>query len=409
MFKFQTAKTEFLFFMVFAFLIFYSNTYPFHFHSHIPTLERIKGQGLSLGFTDPGELVVNFILYAVFGFLGIRALVTNKTLAVAKLVGTGLIMELVLQWSHLFLYTRVPSMATVVAATLGILLGSVTGRLDRLRFLGGQRSNELWRSAPLVIGCCWIISRIVPVIPYPHLSDLTHSIKDLFITPDVSFHGFALSLVAWILFFHMISSSQQRALKTIHALATVFTSFLLVVMVDGRMETVSTAAGGIFAILIWKAGLKGSPRRAGLLLVLLWLMLTVDGLGPFDFSAGTGDFTLLPFDGFLSNPVLASTIALFEKLFFLGSLVWLMEETGKPWKHSTLFVLVWAGVLETAQLYLPGQTVETTDPVVLLAAALWIRKYRTQKKKPPGSKPETDRRQGNVIGRGSINGEGAVP
>ncbi len=409
MFKFQTAKTEFLFFMVFAFLIFYSNTYPFHFHSHSPNLGLILGQGLNFGFNDPGELVVNFILYAMFGFLGIRALVTNNALAVAKLVGTGLFMELVLQWSHLFIYTRVPCMATVVAATLGILLGSVTGRLDRLRFLGGQRASELWLSAPFVIGCCWIISRIVPVIPYPHLSDLIHSIKDLFLFPGVSFHGFAQASVAWILFFHMISSSQQRTLKTFHCMGTVFTTFLLVVMVDGRMETVSTAAGGIFAILIWKAGLKGSPRRAQLLLVLLWLMLTVDGLWPFHFSAGTGDFTLLPFDGFLSNPVLTSTIALFEKLFFLGSLVWLMEETGKPWKQSTLFVLVWASLLETVQLCLPGQTVETTDPVILLSATLWIKKYRTQKKKPPGPAPATDRRQENLTSPDSNGGEGPAP
>ncbi|MCP4118439.1 MAG: hypothetical protein GY737_24190 [Desulfobacteraceae bacterium] len=408
MLKFQIAKTEFLFFMVFAFLIVYSNTYPFHFHSHSSVLGQIKDHGFTLGFKDPGELVVNFALYAMFGFLGVRALVTNNALSVARLVGTGFLMELCLQCSHLFIYTRVPSMATVIAAALGILAGSVMGNLDRLRFLGGRRSNELWLTAPLVIGACWIISRIVPVIPSPHLSDLTHSIKDLFLFPHVSFHGFAMASVAWTLFFHMISSSQQKTLKTSRCMAAVLATFFLVIMVDGRMETLSTAAGALFAMVIWQAGLKKSPIRAGLLLGLLWLMLTVDGLWPFQFSGQTGDFTLLPFDGFLSNPVLASTIALFEKLFFLGSLVWLMEETGKPWKQSTLFVLIWALLLETAQLHLPGRRFETTDPVVLLCAALWIRKYRTQKKKPPGTAPGTDRRQGDHTCQDCKSGERAV-
>jgi VanZ family protein len=399
MLKFQTAKTEFLFFMVFAFLIVYSNTYPFHFHGHSPILELIKNHGFNLGFKDPGELVVTFILYAMFGFLGIRALVKSNALAVASLLATGLFMELLLQGSHLFIYTRVPSMTAVIAAVLGIFSGSVMGRLDRLRFLGGRRSNELWLTAPLVIACCWTISRIVPAIPSPHLSDLTHSIKDLLLVPDISFHGFAQASVAWTLFFHMISSSQQRAMKTSHCMGTVLTTFILVVMVDGRMETISTAAGGIFAMVIWAAWLKGSPRRPVVLLILLWLMLTIDGLWPFHFSAGAGEFTLLPFDGFLSNPVLAGTITLLEKLFFLGSLAWLMEETGTPWKQSTLFLLAWASLLETAQLHLPGRTFETTDPVVLLCITLWIKKYRTQKKKPPGGEPETDRRQGNPTGQ----------
>ncbi len=391
--------------MVFAFLIVYSNTYPFHFHSHSPTLELIKNHGFSLNFKDPGELVVTFMLYAIFGFLGIRALTKNNSLSVVSLVATGLLMELFLQGSHLFIYTRVPAMAAVIAATLGILSGSIMGRLDRLRFLGGRRSNELWLTAPLVIGCCWIISRIVPAIPSPHLSDLTHSIKDLFFFPNVSFHGFAQASVAWTLFFHMISSSQQRALKTSHCMGTVLTTFILVVMVDGRMETISTAAGGIFAMVIWTAWLKGSPGRPGVLLVLLWLMLTIDGLWPFHFSAGAGEFTLLPFDGFLSNPVLAGTIALFEKLFFLGSLGWLMEETGTPWKQSTLFVLVWASLLETAQLYLPGQAFETTDPVVLLCITLWIKRYRSQKRNPPGVEPATDRRQKSLTCQACERGE----
>jgi hypothetical protein len=174
------------------------------------------------------------------------------------------------------------------------------------------------------------------------------------------------------------------------------------------METISTAAGGIFAMVIWTADLKGSPRRPVVLLGLVWLMLTVDGLWPFHFSVGAGEFTLLPFDGFLSNPVLKGTITLFEKLFFLGSLVWLMEETGAPWKQSTLFILVWASLLETAQLYLPGQAFETTDPVVLLCITLWIKKYRTQKKKPPGVEPETDRRQGNPTGQAGKTEERAL-
>jgi VanZ family protein len=73
---------------------------------------------------------------------------------------------------------------------------------------------------------------------------------------------------------------------------------------------------------------------------------------------------------FETDRVAAVTIFL-GKLFAYGIFVWLLRDSGWRLRYAAAAAAATLGVIEAAQMYLPGRVPEITDPLIALFLA-WI-------------------------------------
>ena len=67
-----------------------------------------------------------------------------------------------------------------------------------------------------------------------------------------------------------------------------------------------------------------------------------------------------------------NTQALFEKVFFYGTIIWLLRHSGYDPVRSATLVAIMLTAVEVSQIYFRGHTPEITDPLLaILIAAAW--------------------------------------
>jgi hypothetical protein len=69
---------------------------------------------------------------------------------------------------------------------------------------------------------------------------------------------------------------------------------------------------------------------------------------------------------------------LFGKVFLYGSLLWLLRASGIAPVPGAIAVIVLLSVIEFAQIWLPGRTPETTDPMLAAILALGLSSTRVR-------------------------------
>jgi hypothetical protein len=67
---------------------------------------------------------------------------------------------------------------------------------------------------------------------------------------------------------------------------------------------------------------------------------------------------------------------LLEKSWYFGAAIWLLTEAGTRFASSVAVVVSLAAVAEVIQIWLPGRTPETTDPILALLIGLAIHALR---------------------------------
>ena len=123
--------------------------------------------------------------------------------------------------------------------------------------------------------------------------------------------------------------------------------------------------------------LRPRPRRAALVLAVVAL-LVIEELAPFDFSPQVARFDFWPFmawaNGAWEDGLLAiDWVQLFGKLFLYGSLLWVVREWGASTDFAFGVMVTIAIVIETLQIWLPGEYASITDPLLALAIGLVFR------------------------------------
>lgn len=98
--------------------------------------------------------------------------------------------------------------------------------------------------------------------------------------------------------------------------------------------------------------------------MLFLITLTIRGLDPFHFRAAPQPFLWQPFLGALADEWQRSARNLIEKFCYYGTAIWILRATGLRLPAATLTATVLLGGIECAQMYLPGRTPESTDPII---------------------------------------------
>ena len=327
-------------------LISYGSLYPFRFHACSISAGSFTNAPTS---SNRGDVVSNILLYAPLGFFASRAIAgRSRSIAWATLSGFALsaLLETVQQCAD----TRVPSLADIIANTIGALLGAVFALA--------------WRpSYTVLLAACWIGSRMVPFLPSPHLEKYWTALKAAAAIPaplDV-FRYFALWLAAAVLL-------EGRLFR---ALAVVVVARIVAVDVTLGSAEVIGALAAVFVVRFTAA-----RSRVLIAAYVLAIFIAISALEPFRFLSAPRGFQWIPFIGFMGAPRESASRVFLEKSFMYGALVAVPVRAGMRFGLAVPVAAVMVFALRLTQVYLPGRSAEITDTlmVLMLAATMQLMK-----------------------------------
>ena len=371
----DTSIAPFIFYLI-CLLIIYGSTYPFEFSS------RVKPELLQKflqSWREPsgrGDILGNIALFVPFGFLGFLYFSTGRSTlqALLRLGVICLVLAIGCQVVQLYIPARSPSLFDVYGNCLGFLVGFsvavIIGGNQVIRLLDRRLFGSV---APVLIGL-WISVRLLPFVPTIDWQSYKDAIKPLLLTPQFSGAEFLLSSVCWMVFALLGKSVLgDRWRATYLPLSMIMILSLEVVVVNNTLSLTDVCAGGV-AFLVCLGAFRQLQVSGS---VLAWILLgsyTFSALFPFVTAYSPSTFHWLPFTGFLEGSMLINAGALSEKLFVLGAIFWLFNETRSLSLFKVGFIAVVIIMVEVAQLWNEGGISELTDPLlVLLIGYLFLR------------------------------------
>jgi hypothetical protein len=144
-------------------------------------------------------------------------------------------------------------------------------------------------------------------------------------------------------------------------------------LIAGRSISLSELIGGIIAWALWEYSLCRLERPARLLAWLAIAALVLRGLAPFHPSGARYTFSWIPFGASLSAEYGSSLVIVFKKSFLYGAPIWLFHKAGHRYFTATAGVSALLAAIEFLQLYLPGRTAESTDPLLAIIMGIVLK------------------------------------
>lgn len=371
----------------------YSSLYPFSIAW--PAAET----GLTAALRDawlrpPGgraELLANILFYMPLGLFLAAALPPRLGTVGRWLVTTitGAALSAVLETAQFFVLGRTTSGSDVILNTIGTGLGAGIASIPALaRLSTGARTPAPPVSTFVVLLLfAWASSRLYPFAPTLDLGAWWGSLKGMLYDPELNawrvFRLAVYGLVAAELVTALIGPRHARFVVPCLLLGMLAAEIVVVGHTLDLEEVIATA----IALPVWGLlRLLPTHRAAGLLLALLTIAVLAERLAPFRFVSEAKTFGWIPFRSVFAGDMEAGLIAMVDKLFRYGALLWLGQRTGLPrgWTAVVFAALLLAcGVVQTR---LPGRSAEVTDAVLVLLAAfaLTLFERRAMVRPPPG-------------------------
>ncbi|MCD2452519.1 VanZ family protein [Methylicorpusculum oleiharenae] len=352
-----------------VFLIFYGSVYPFNFH-YVPferdtLLGQLYQQDNIFGL---GDLIANIVLFVPYGALGIlrhefHRLPLKKAISLAFY---GIIFSAALQLVQIYLPERVLSYSDVIWNMLGLFIGIGVGWAIRKKTNLAPSRLSYWYTPPGLITVAWLSSQLIPFIPTLQFNFIKDNLKHLLELP-LSLNEIFFALIAWLTVGYWLTQSHKF---TFFALLVAFTVGSKLIILNSDLS-INFIIGSLFSILLLYP-FKQLIAKNLLTIVLassLFLLLTIKGLTPFEFTSEPKSFLWLPFSGFLEGSMLVNAQNLCEKTFLFGSIIWLIKTTSSSIKASAVLVCIWVFIIELLQIFISSHTPEITDVLLVLFIA----------------------------------------
>ncbi len=389
----------------FAVVIAYGSIYPFNFQAQDLDATTIQT------FLDSccrrarrGDILQNVVLFAPFGYLGIIAARGGTSLLsrvwVVCIAGSAL--ALALQIAQIYLPSRNESLQDVGWNFIGILGGVLLGVLSHKYILRSAARPHRQTLIPCLLIGSWLIYRLVPFVPSIDFESIKDSLKPLLLNPQIQFINLFHDTVAWMVVASLLQRVQRGVNLDAYLPILIVGVFGLEVLIVNNVVHASNVAGAILALVLWWGVLRHVGWQAGGLAVLLCAMLIVTGLAPFILSPQPNSFGWIPFIGLLGGSMYVNVLAICEKVFLYGSLIYVLWQTRLSQATGTLVAITVVAFVEFAQIYVTGHTPEVTDPLLLVLAALTMMALRPQEDLSRWSDTaQRSNRQMGAIGPGS--------
>lgn len=366
-------------------LISYGSLYPFAFESPASLLaawnEFILDRHL---WTSLGDVFGNILLFIPLGVIAMLPSKAGRTLR-RRIVWTltlGLVLAFVLQVLQIW----IPSRSAALSDVFWNVVGTVAGMAVALGIGAGRRRYDFCLSieqtwiAALVVA--WLVVELAPFVPFLDWSGIKTNLKPLLINPSVApvrllFNGAAVLLLGQLL--SSIRGSYSPNLMLIALLAIV--NALRPFMVDYPMS-LTTILGQFGGLAVWLSMSRyTASQRSTVVILALLTAYTVQALAPFAVQDTPATFHWLPFAAMLEGSMIANARALAESVLIFGGVLVLTYQHGGSAGGVAFGLAIWVGMIEVAQLWLPGHTSDITEPLLALAIGLALRMSRGVRRK----------------------------
>ncbi len=278
----------------------------------------------------------------------------------------GMALSTTMELLQFYVPGRDSSLADIGSNTLGSLLGACAGVMLSGRFgLSALRPVRRHLSAALILAC-WLGYRLFPYVPDTDLHKYWHAVRPLLVDPVLEPWALYRHTVTWLVLALVLDELVDPPWKRIAfplLVPFVLGSRILIVYLALSPAEV---LGSVIALLCWFAFLARLPGRNVLMFALFVILVIVQALEPFRFTATARPFTWVPFRGFIFGSVVVNVQSFLEKTFLYGSLVWLAMRTGISWRTAVLACGALVFVLRLLQVYIPDRSAEISDVIILL-------------------------------------------
>ena len=380
-------------------LIAYGSLYPFNFKPEMREGLFAALSQLSWARAGRGDRISNVLLYLPLGFclyLWLNArFKRGHSVALATLLGT--LLSLAIEVAQVYLSSRVPSLTDLVLNSGGTFLGAIGGLgwagLTHLMHLPTRAEKQARDpGAGLIVGL-WLAWRFAPFVPQFDLGKLKAALRPLF-DPTFDFITVLIFLTCWLVVNQAVAAlvSRPRRLETLLLLMAAVLIGRLVVASQAFVPAELLALLLLLPMVVLMHRLRPRPRRAALVLAVVAL-LVIEELAPFDFSPQAAHFDFWPFMGWADGSwglLTIDWVQLFGKLFLYGSLLWVVREWGASTDFAFGVMLTIAVVIETLQIWLPGEYASITDPLLALGIGLVFRSLYKRARPPAFSGASRD-------------------
>jgi VanZ family protein len=353
-------------------IVIYGSLHPFAFVEREVDILATLRASLDHAWSR-GDALANVLLYGPVGLFVHWSLAARRHPAVAAVLALvyAVALSLTIEVAQLYAEGRVTSLFdtafNALGATLGIVVALAIGRAPRL----GQVQVATKAPFPLLLIIAWLGYRLYPFVPSFDPQAFKDALKPLVHQLSLPPLDTLRHAIAWLVIARLLVPVVGRAASVpvvaILAAATLASSVLIMTRALSAPQIVGAAA----AIVAWPL-IAATPRSERLVGVLLVIAIAIVGLAPFTFGEVVNDFRWRPMSGFLAGSLVINALALLEKVFLYGSLVWLARESGLSLPLAGALGAAYLLAIEFAQITLPGRVPEITDPLlaVLLAFVL---------------------------------------
>jgi len=158
------------------------------------------------------------------------------------------------------------------------------------------------------------------------------------------------------------------------------------ILIISKIVTLAEVAGATTAYGVWLATLGLHPRARTLFAVIaLFVFILLWRLEPFTFVAPARGFGWIPLLSFLNGSTDVDVESFLEKVFYYGSLIWLIAASGvQLWKSAVLVALL---LLTTSglEIYLPQRSAETSYAIIalIIGGLIALTNGRTVRRRSP--------------------------
>jgi VanZ family protein len=319
-----------------------------------------------------GDLLGNIVLYLPLGYFCLRVLPSRigGPWRVLLTVFAGAMLSCGIELTQYYDQGRVTSAGDVYTNVFGTFVGAASGQLFG-RDIGVPLFREIRsRPFPTLLIASWLGYRLYPYVPTIDLHKYWEAVQPIVLRPEVTLYNSFRYAVMWLTVGALLEAvadrRRSRWLFPLLAGAILFAKILIISQEVTLDEIVGIAAGYI----IWLV-LVVLPERPRALLVALPLFAYVVlwRLEPFHFSTVARPFGWIPFYSLLNGSFEVNTESYLEKVFYYGSLIWLMARAGLPiWLCGILVSAILLAV-SGAEIYLPSRSAEVTDAIMALIIA----------------------------------------
>ncbi|MDA3922557.1 MAG: VanZ family protein [Salinisphaera sp.] len=364
--------------------ILYGSLYPFEFR-HAAVRDPLAALWATRAFSldHMGNLLGNILFYMPLGLFGVPALRTAIRAPAPRLLVIGVIgavLSISMELSQFWIVGRVSTFNDIYPNIAGALIGGlasivITPRLER-RGVGGL-SSEPVAAALLLLFLAW---RLFPYVPSLDLHQYWSAVKPILVSPHVTSWAIASYTVRWLVAAELVSQAARRASLALWPVVVVMAGvFLAKIVIVHNSLSASELVGAAMVLGVWSipgpSTAYGRPRwRTALVALALAVFIVCERLRPFEFATYGHDFGWMPFTSLLHGSMSINSIALLEKSFLYGSLIWLLHRLGWPLISAGVAVALGLFITSLAETHLPGRSAEITDTLIalLMTAAFWL-------------------------------------